>query len=188
MSRRAVSLSTPISRKKSVMRSDVFRASSIVDSISAIIASICAMRVSSSVTSGILQASVLPEWRTIPVPLHGAFDWFMQPSRARHRRVQGRHRAACRGHGRHQPSTRPERLDSRRRTVSCEKSSCSVRTTISPSNNSNVQCARPVGGPEPAIATDNASSRPVGLRRAPTRGTSLDAASRPRSTNRRQVR
>ena len=52
MSRRAVSLSTPISRKKSVMRADVFRALSIVASISAIIASMRAIRASSSVTWG----------------------------------------------------------------------------------------------------------------------------------------
>ena len=51
-----------------------------------------------------------------------------------------------------------------------------------------LQRARPASGSEHATATSNASSHPVSLRSAPTRGASLNAASNPCSTNRRLVR
>src|SRR5215207_5276876 len=46
----------------------------------------------------------------------------------------------------------------RRRTVSRETLSCSVRRTISPASNSMIQRARPSGGREHAVATRRASS------------------------------
>ena len=76
----------------------------------------------------------------------------------------------------------------RRRTVSRDRSSCSVRCTISPANNSSVQRARPGGGSEHATATSNVSSRPLSLRLAPSRGASLNTVSRHPSTNRRLMR
>src|SRR5215471_7200352 len=76
----------------------------------------------------------------------------------------------------------------RRRTVSRDRSSCSVSLTIAPANNSRVQRARPSGGFEQAVATSSASSLPVSLRAAPGRGSSLSAASRLPSTKRRLVR
>ena len=78
--------------------------------------------------------------------------------------------------------------DKRQRTVSRENSSCSVRSTISSANSSRVQRAGPAGESDHATATSNASSRPVSLRLAPTRGASLNAAARPCSTNRRLAR
>src|SRR5207344_2573729 len=76
----------------------------------------------------------------------------------------------------------------RRRTVSRDRSVCSVSLTITPANNSRVQRARPSGGLEQAVATRSASSLPVSLRRAPGRGSSLSAAARLPSTKRRLVR
>ena len=76
----------------------------------------------------------------------------------------------------------------RRRTVSRESSSCSVRCTISSAGSSSVQRARPAGGSEHATATSNVSSRPVSLRLDPARGCSLNAISRHFSRNRRLVR
>src|SRR3954466_4816119 len=58
----------------------------------------------------------------------------------------------------------------RRRTVSRETLSCSVRRTISPASSSMVQRARPAGGREQAVATSSASSWPVSLRAAPGAG------------------
>src|SRR4051812_19152163 len=60
----------------------------------------------------------------------------------------------------------------RRRTVSRETLSCSVRRTISPASSSMVQRARPSGGWAHAVATRSASSWPVSLRLAPGRGSS----------------
>src|SRR4051794_39523177 len=59
----------------------------------------------------------------------------------------------------------------RRRTVSRETLSCSVRRTISPASSSMVQRARPSGGREHAVAIRSASSWPVSL--APGAGTGL---------------
>src|SRR4029077_3248367 len=52
----------------------------------------------------------------------------------------------------------------RRRTVSRDRSVCSVSWTIAPANNSRVQRARPSGRVEQAVATRSASSLPVSLR------------------------
>src|SRR5215467_5077886 len=76
----------------------------------------------------------------------------------------------------------------RRRTVSRERSSCSVSLTSSSARSCSVQRARPVGGLEHAVATSRASSLPESLRSAPGRGSSLSAASRLPSTKRRLVR
>src|SRR6266511_4302665 len=76
----------------------------------------------------------------------------------------------------------------RRRTVSRERLTCSVRLTIAPANSSSVQRARPCGGLEQAVATSRASSLPESLRPAPGRGCSLSAASRLPSTKRCLVR
>src|SRR5262245_45611818 len=63
----------------------------------------------------------------------------------------------------------------RRRTVSRERLTCSVRLTIASANSSSVQRARPCGGLEQAVATSRASSLPESLRPAPGRGCSLSA-------------
>src|SRR6185436_6887662 len=76
----------------------------------------------------------------------------------------------------------------RRRTVSREMPSCSVRRTSSPASSSSVQRARPTGGLEQAVATSRASSLPESLRVAPGRGSSRSAASRLPSTKRCLVR
>src|SRR5215831_7327421 len=76
----------------------------------------------------------------------------------------------------------------RRRTVSRERLTCSVRLTIASANSSSVQRARPCGGLEQAVATSRASSLPESLRPAPGRGCSLSAASRLPSTKRCLVR
>src|SRR6187397_3742010 len=77
---------------------------------------------------------------------------------------------------------------SRRRTVSRERSTCSVSLTISPASRSSVHRARPCGGFEQAVATSSASCLPDILRSAPGRGASLSAASRLPRTKRRLVR
>ena len=77
---------------------------------------------------------------------------------------------------------------SRRRTVSCDRLSCSVSWTMASASSSSVQRARPAGGFAQAVATSRASSLPVSLRSAPGRGSSLSARSRLPSTKRRLVR
>ena len=59
---------------------------------------------------------------------------------------------------------------------------------IEPTGGFNLHHIEPTGGSEHATATSNVSSRPVSLRLDPTRGCSLNAISRPSSTNRRLVR
>src|SRR3954470_10303813 len=58
----------------------------------------------------------------------------------------------------------------RRRTVSRERSACSVNRTISPASSSSVQRLCPAGGVEHAVATSSAVSLPDSLRDAPWAG------------------
>src|SRR4051795_3451885 len=76
----------------------------------------------------------------------------------------------------------------RRRTVSRDRSSCSVRFTMLSASRVSVHRLRPSGGGEQAVATRRASSRPDSLRAPPGRGCSPKAASSPSSTKRRLVR
>ena len=63
-----------------------------------------------------------------------------------------------------------------------------VQALLTQYPNFNLHHIEPTGGSEHATATSNVSSRPVSLRLDPTRGCSLNAISRPSSTNRRLVR
>ena len=72
----------------------------------------------------------------------------------------------------------------RRRTVSRERLSCSVRLMNPAANSSSVYRAQAAGGLEQAVAISSASSLRLSLRSAPGRGSSSSAVSKPPTTKR----
>jgi len=75
-----------------------------------------------------------------------------------------------------------------RRTVSSAMASTTPSSTRRSANNGMVQHVRPVGGSLQARAIQKAACWPVNCCRAPGRGCSCQAASKPASTNRLRVR